>query len=525
MARESFQDEEIASLLNEHFVPVKVDREEYPQVDAIYLLACEILRGQAGWPLTVIALPEGWPFFVATYLPKEGKGFHLGLKELLLAVQKNWLLERQKIQATAEEIRKTLQQIRFLNPAPLDQKFLLEKAFEELKGRFDRQYGGFGKGPKFPLPLSLLFLLRYGKKFQKPYALEIVGETLLKMRYAGLFDQVGFGFHRYTIDRAWKVPHFEKMLYDQGLLLYLYAEGAETLKEPLFCQVAEEIVIYLNEHLFDPEEKLFYTAESAESEGQEGLFYTWRLKELIQILHPTEFEILKKYFYLREEGNYLEEGTGRPSGRNILYPLRRWDPEDKELVKILQKLKTVREKRPKPTRDEKILTDWNAIVIAGLAQAGRALGKEEFVERAVCVFNSLWKKAFSSGRLLHLPGEKNSPAFLEDYVFLAWASLELFEATSNLSYLSKFKILHEQIEELFKDPSGLYQQIGKDQGPFLIPYFPVFESVLPSGNGLLAYLLGRLNQKEAAEKIIFAMGGHLKENPVAFSSFLLALLS
>jgi len=528
MARESFEDEEIAAILNENFIPVKVDREEHPEVDAVYLLACEILRGQAGWPLTVLALPDGWPFFVATYLPKEGRGLRLGLKELLVAVQRTWQLDRQKILATAEEIEHALKQIRFANPAPFDSQAVCEKAFRELSENFDEQFGGFGKGPKFPLPLRLLFLLRLGQASGKGQALEMVRKTLLKMRFSGLFDQIGFGFHRYTIDRAWKIPHFEKMLYDQGLLLYLYAEAASLFGEALFGRVAEEIVIYLRERLLEAERGYFYTAESAESEGEEGLFYTWSLEELEEVLFREELALLTDYFDLRPEGNYLEEATGRPCGRNVLHPVKfPWElgeSFEEKLVPILQKLKHEREKRPAPPRDEKILTDWNALVIAGLARAGSLLGEKSFVEMAERAFSSLWEEARPAGRLLHIPGEERLPALLEDYVFLSWAGVELAQATKDTSYRQKAETLLEEASELFRHPSGLYQQVGVDQGPFLIPYFSLFEGALPSGNGLLAYLLKLLGQEDSAERLLFHVGGHLRENPSAFPSFLLALL-
>ncbi len=529
MARESFEDEEIAALLNEHFIPVKVDREEYPEVDAVYLLACEIVRGQAGWPLTVLALPDGWPFFLATYLPKEGRGFYLGVKELLLAVQQNWHLDRKRILTAAEKIKGALRQVRFTNPGTFEKEAVLRKAFEDLSAVFDKEHGGFGEAPKFPTPLRLLFLLRFGKIFEEPRALEMVKKTLFKMRFSGIFDQVGFGFHRYTIDRAWKVPHFEKMLYDQGLLLYLYAEAASVFNEPLLERVAQEIVTYLRDRLQDPEKGYFYTAESAESETEEGRFYTWSREELKEFLSDEELKILTEYFDLREEGNYLEEATGKPCGRNVLHPVKfPWEfggrDFEKKLTPILRKLRVARDKRPRPPRDEKILTDGNALVIAGLARAGKLLGEQEFVKMAEKAFTSLWKEAYPSKGLLHIPGESRFPGLLEDYVFLAWAGLELAEASGNSSYLSKVEMLLGDTRKLFADPSGLFRQIGKNRGSFLIPYFPLFEGALPSGNGLLAYLFARLGREEKAQKILQSIGGHLRENPAGCPSFMLSLL-
>lgn len=526
MARESFEDEEIAAILNESFLPVKIDREEHPEIDAVYLLACEILRGHAGWPLTILALPDGWPFFVATYLPKEGDGYRLGLKELLLAVRKAWESNRAQILESAREIRQALEAVSFVNPGTFDRKEVLKRAFEELWAQFDPQYGGFGRAAKFPLPLRLLYLLHFGED-GPPEVHEMVKKTLFKMRFSGLFDQVGFGFHRYTIDRAWRVPHFEKMLYDQGLLLYLYAEAAKHLSEPLYERVAREIVTYLQENLEDPRSGLFYSAESAESEGEEGLFYTWSFGELEEFLEAEELKILKSYFDLHPEGNYLEEGCGRPSGRNILFPLHSGEgerPSGPPVEPLLQKLKAFREKKPRPPRDEKFLTDWNALAIAGLAHAGKILREKDFILLAKNAFEALWQKSFSQGRLLHVPECLGLKGLLEDYVFLAWAALELFEATSDSSYFEKMAFLLEETEKLFKTSAGLYQQVGNDKKPFLIKFFPVFEGAIPSGNGLLAYLLAKIGRFSASQKILTGSGKYLQERPGDFPSFLLALL-
>ena len=530
MARESFEDEEIATLLNENFLPVKVDREEHPEIDAIYLLACEVARGQAGWPLTVLALPDGWPFWVATYLPKESDGLRAGLKEVLLTARKLWETERSSLFEAASRFKRALKNISFLNPAYFESQEVLTQALGELETSYDKEYGGFGPGPKFPLSMRLLFLLRFGARFQNEKALHMVRKTLLRMRFSALFDQVGSGFHRYAIDRAWKVPHFEKMLYDQGLLLYVYAEAAQILDDPLFAQVALEIVSYLEEHLRAPQGG-FYSSESAENEGEEGKFYTWTLEELKAFLSPEEFDFIEEYFGLKEEGNYLEEGSGHPTGRNILHPsCFPWEMEKKgpgferRLAEILKKLKERRLKRPSPPRDEKILTDWNGLTIAALARAGKILGENHFLSLAEESFSFLVDHCRAEKRLLHI-FEGQVKGLLEDYVYLAWGTWELFKATGKARYRAFFHELLSEIDRLFKDEDKLYRQVGKDEGgAFLLPYYPVYEGALPAANGLLALLFREAGAEEKAYKMLYQVGGHLKEHPSSFPSFLLALL-
>ncbi len=532
MARESFEDEEIACLLNENFLPLKVDREEHPEVDTPYILACELVTGRAGWPLTILALPDGRPFFLATYLPKEGHGQRIGLKEVLLHTLKYWRKNRKALENTAQEITKALKNIPFYRPDTFAQGSVLHQAAEELLNAYDREYGGFGIAPKFPLPFRLLFLLRLGQKYHRQELLELVKDNLWRMRFAGIFDQVGLGFHRYAIDRAWRIPHFEKMLYDQALLLYLYSEAASTLDEPFFAQVAREIITYLEEALKGPEGG-FFCAESAESQGKEGAFYTWSLEELASLLSEEEFFLAQTYFGLKQEGNFLEEGKGRPNGQNILHPqttpwrfARQIGREDfaKKLASILSKLKAARQNRPRPPRDEKILTDWNGLLVAGLAKAARALGAARALSLAQETFAYLWEHHRTEDYLFHLHLKKGIEGLLEDYVYLAWGALELYETTRDPSYQRALSWLWERLEALFATPQGLFQQVGRNRRPFLFRVFPIYDGALPSGNGLLAYIFSQTGQKAQARQILSALGGYLKETPSNFPTLLLALL-
>ena len=530
MARESFEDEEIATLLNEHFFPLKVDREEHPEIDAVYLLACQIATGHGGWPLTILAFPDGRPFFVATYLPKEGNEHRLGLKEVLWKAAQLWKEKRDVLERSAQEITRLLKEVNFFRPARIDKDTVLQQAQGELSRLYDPQYGGFGTAPKFPLPLRLLFLLRYGKQTNASQILEMVHHTLLRMRYAGIFDQVGYGFHRYAVDRAWKVPHFEKMLYDQALLLYLYTEAAKVLGDPRLGQVVEELISYLEERL-KASGRGFFAAESAESQGQEGLFYTWAWEELAQLLEGDEWALAQEYFDLRPEGNFLEEGSGRPTGRNILHPVefpwlfakkRGREDFEKRLGGLLKKLKRARTRIPFPARDEKLLTDWNGLLLAGLAKAAQELGLETPLTLAQETFALFWDKARLQGRLLHVAGDQRFPGLLEDYVCLAWGALELHRATGEPFYQKALSWLLEQTKNLFSGPGGLFKQVGRDQELMLVEFIPIYEGALPAANGLLAYLFQETGQEEKAQKILYSLGRELQRSPSSFPSLLLA---
>ena len=379
MERESFEDEEVAAVLNDGFIPIKVDREERPDVDSIYMDVCQMMRGQGGWPLTVLLTPDRKPFFAATYLPKEGRFQQTGLMDLLPRVKKLWQNDRDKLLEDAEEVtdllrRSTEEQERGDAPGPQ----LLSEAARQLSRQFDRTHGGFGSAPKFPAPHNLLFLLRHWHRTGEERALDMVTETLDQMRLGGMFDQVGYGFHRYSTDQQWKLPHFEKMLYDQAMHVLAYTDAYQATGEERYERTAREVLTYVMRDLQAPDSG-FYSAEDADSENEdgemeEGAFYVWSTDEIRELLDPDLAELVIDVYNMAPEGNYQEESTGERTGKNVLHLDRsladeaeRRDLDEDALRDRLEMAHTTlleaRSERPRPHLDDKVLTDWNGLMV------------------------------------------------------------------------------------------------------------------------------------------------------------------
>ena len=534
MARESFRDPEVARRLNEGFVPVKVDREERPDVDAVYMTACQLLTGQGGWPLTLLLTPDGKPFFAATYLPKEGRFGRLGLTELLERVRALWRDPEQR-RALLEQAERVWQAVeRAEAPTPLAPAVtvvsgvsglsdreggakggekLLRRAYEAFVQSFDREHGGFGRAPKFPIPHQLRLLLRLGKRFEEPFALEMVERTLQAIRQGGIYDHVGFGVHRYATDRAWRLPHFEKMLYDQALLALACLEAYQVTGRPLYARTAREIFEYVLRDLTSPEGG-FYSAEDAESEGEEGKFYTWRYDELEALLEPEELRLVERAFGVRPEGNYAEEATGRLTGRNVLAQMAPWGDVARELglpdeaaalalwERARRKLVEARQRRPRPARDTKVLTDWNGLMIAALAVGARALDEPRYAEAAARAARFVEERLVVEGRLLHRygDGEAAVPAFLDDHAFLAWGLFELHQTTFELSHLERAVRLVEAALQRFWDPEagGFFFTAPEHHASREAPELPrrraLHDGAVPSGTAVMAELLLKLGR-------------------------------
>jgi len=546
MEKESFEDPEIAQILNQYFVPIKVDREERPDVDTFYMDACIALNGHGGWPLTVFATPDKKPFFVGTYFPKESRWGRPGLKDILLYIAELWQKDREKLLKSAEKILEALnskRDYRISSSVKLDAN-ILHTAFEGLRALFDEVYGGFGEAPKFPTPHKLMFLARYFYRYKNPEGLFMLEKTLTRMALGGIRDHIGGGFHRYSTDRYWLLPHFEKMLYDQGMLIFAYTDVYKLLKKDLYKEVVEEIVQYLERELLSPEGG-FYSSQDADSEGEEGKYYTWRVEELKQILSPKEFEVAQKVFNLEEEGNYYEEATGRKTGRNILHmekeisePSEELGIDEKTLKGILKTIKgklfEAREKRTKPSTDRKILTDWNGLVIAALAYAGRSFDRRDWINTAKRAADFLLEKMVSpSGKVLHryADGEVKFEGTLDDYAYLLWGLFELYEATLEERYLKPVPKIVEYLINHFWDKT-----VG---GFFLTPDYEkdiplrkkeFYDGAIPSGNSVAAYtllrfgrILGKPEWENYAEKTLQVMGEYIIKAPVGYTFALIAL--
>ncbi|MEK7354505.1 MAG: thioredoxin domain-containing protein, partial [Chloroflexota bacterium] len=439
MAHESFQDPEVARLMNETFISIKVDREERPDIDMVYMTVCQMSTGSGGWPLTIIMTPDKEPFFAATYLPKETRFGNIGMLELIPRVRELWSTRQTEVLESANQLKNARQQQAVTTPGEELGEADLTNTYRQLRDRFDERNGGFSSAPKFPTPHHLLFLLRHWKRTGDEQALFMVEKTLQAMRQGGIYDHIGFGFHRYSTDSHWLVPHFEKMLYDQALLATAYTEAYQATGKETYKQTANEILTYVLRYM-QSEDGGFFSAEDADSEGQEGKFYLWTLSEIREVLSQTDADLTAKVFNLTESGNFASEVTGRQDGNNIphlIKPVEELAADlnmliadfQQRLQVIREKLFAHREKRVHPQKDDKILTDWNGLMLAALAQGARALDEPRYADAARRAADFIIKNLRKpDGRLLHRysRGQAAIPANLDDYAFLIYGLLELY---------------------------------------------------------------------------------------------------
>ncbi|MFX1405274.1 MAG: thioredoxin domain-containing protein, partial [Promethearchaeota archaeon] len=371
MKRESFENPRIAKLMNATFVNIKVDREERPDIDSLYMSVAQMMTGSGGWPLTIIMRPDKIPFFAATYIPPESRFGRIGMDELIPEIQRLWTHDRKRLDTISKNIQESLETSNLGSVGAELGEGVLEMAYDRLQERFDEEHGGFGFRPKFPSPHNLLFLLRYWKRTQNGDALRMVETTLQAMRRGGIFDHVGLGFHRYSTDPKWLLPHFEKMLYDQAMLTMAYAETYQVTRKDEYSQTVREILTYVLGDMTSPQGG-FYSAEDADSEGEEGKFYVWSEQEVRDILTKKEADVFLKVYNFESQGNFVEEATGNRMGTNIPHlqePLSEVAKSqmltEAVLTKLLEgvrrKLFAVREERIHPHKDDKILTDWNGL--------------------------------------------------------------------------------------------------------------------------------------------------------------------
>ena len=544
MERESFEDEEVARILNENYVAIKVDREERPDIDALYMSVCQMMTGSGGWPLTVIMTPDKEPFFAGTYFPRESMYGRAGLKDILLRIAQLWREDRQRVLESARQVVQAVrsQEGESYGGAELNET-TIHRAYGNLLASYDEEFGGFGSAPKFPVPHNIMFLLRYWRRHRKERSLEMAVETLRKMRLGGIWDHVGFGFHRYSTDREWHLPHFEKMLYDNALLMIAYAEAYQVTGDDLLGRTVEEIAEYLLRDMRSPE-GAFYSAEDADSEGEEGKFYLWSLEDLEKVLTKEELDLAVRIFSLEEEGNFLEEATRRKTGKNILRMRKSLsehagdlgiDEQDlrQSLEEIRTKLFKEREKRVRPLRDDKVLTDWNALAIAGFVRAGLALEREDFIKVAEECADFLLNEMVKDGELLHRyrEGSAEIPAFLEDYAYLIWALTDLYMATFEERWIRQAESLLEKAVELFRDrESGAFFQSREEDMDLFARKKEIYDGALPSGNSVMAYNLVRLSKvlerpelEKMAGEILSSFSQILSSYPSAHTFSMIAL--
>lgn len=533
MERESFEDQEVADVLNSYFVSIKVDREERPDIDSIYMSFCQAVTGHGGWPLTVILTPEKRPFFAGTYFPKKSKYGQPGLLDILNEIIDAWQNRRNDIEKSSSEIIEALKTS--LLPKKSDElsERIIHKAYSMLNNYFDSEYGGFGYAPKFPTPHNLLFLLRYYSAYGEKNALQMVEKTLQCMYKGGIFDHIGFGFSRYSTDQKWLVPHFEKMLYDNALLAMAYAEAFAATGYRLYAEITEKILTYILRDMKDHEGG-FYSAEDADSEGVEGKFYVFEIDEIKEILGEEDAQLFCKYYNIKPMGNF--------EGKNILnmIGISLSEIENDNTLKhrlslCRQKLYNYREKRIHPFKDDKILTGWNGLMIAAASISGRILGNEQYIYAAKKSSEFIMKYLVNEqGRLLarYREGEAGYFAYIDDYAFFIWGLIELYQATYENIFLKKaIEFTHDMISLFWDDKEGGFFLYGNDSEQLISRPKEIYDGAMPSGNSVAALNMLRLVRmtgdnelEEKAMSMFKVFGGNLIENPYSYTHFISAFM-
>ena len=506
MEHESFSDPEVARLLNRYFISIKVDREERPDIDQVYMTVTQAITGSGGWPMTILMTPNKDPFYAGTYFPKTARWGRPGLMQILPQIADLWQNDRQKILASAAEIVQYVKRLNISQPGTDFERPILDQAYNLLANKYDPEYGGFGSSPKFPSPHQLSFLLRRHYHTQNKQALVMVEKTLIQMRLGGIYDQIGFGFHRYSTDAQWLVPHFEKMLYDQAMLIIAYTEAYQATGKTFYAGVVEEIITYILRDMTAAEGG-FFSAEDADSEGVEGKFYLWTVHEIKKILGSKYAGLWLQIFNVKDDGNFQEAGPGTNIDENILH-LKKTLPvlakehgmsEDqlrRRLEADRQKLYRVRKDRVHPFKDDKILTDWNGLMIAALAMAGTALGKQEYIDAAAGAAGFIKQNLTDdAGRLLkrYRQGNAGLAAHLNDYAFVVWGLLELYQATFEINYLKDAIALNDRMLAHFWDEQngGLFMT-ADDSEKLLLRSKELYDGAIPSGNSVATMNLLRL---------------------------------
>ena len=494
MERESFENEDIAGLMNQHFVSIKVDREERPDLDAIYMEAVQMLTGSGGWPMTVFLTPDGKPFHAGTYFPPVDHGNMPGFPRVLTSVAQAYETNRGEIQRVTQQLSgqmgRSRQGSKGTSMLTAD---ILHQAYSSLATGFDYQNGGTGSAPKFPQPMTIEMLLRYHHAGYNPRALEMVELTLDKMAYGGIYDQIGGGFHRYSTDAFWLVPHFEKMLYDNALVARLYLHAYLATGRPLYARITQETLDYVLREMTDSQGG-FYSAQDADSEGVEGKFFVWTPDEIKAVL-GEEADLWGGFFGVTEAGNF--------EGKNILnvpqdaavFAERHGLDMDRFSTMIeggKKALREVREERVHPLLDDKVLASWNGLMLRSFAEAGTALGRPDYLEAAVNNANFLLVHMKPEGRLLrtYRQGQAKLLGYLEDYAFVADGLLALYEATFDQRWLEEAKALVDSMITLFWDEGeGGFFDTGTDHEALVVRPRDVFDNAQPCGGSVASEVL------------------------------------
>jgi len=537
MERESFENEAIARLMNEHFVNIKVDREERPDLDEIYMGAVQAMTGRGGWPMTVFLTPDLRPFYGGTYFPPEDRYGHPGFPRVLEAVAQYYREQPDQVEENAGKLMNALQQnATLLQPQERIDDGLLENAFGDLQRSFDARYGGFGDAPKFPGSMSLTLLLRYFRRTGRAEALEMVERSLKRMACGGMYDQLGGGFHRYSVDARWLVPHFEKMLYDNALLTWAYLEAFQVTGDDFYRRIATETLAYVQREMTDPAGG-FYATQDADSEGEEGRYFAWQPAEVEALLGVEEARLFMRYYDVTPAGNF-EDGKSILHVDAELPAVARLLQVDEEVLRRVveqgkQRLFEASAQRVAPGRDEKILVSWNGLMISAMARAHQILGEGTCLETAARAAEFILGEMVVDGRLLHTcqDGQARLPAYQDDYACLCNGLLDLYEASFDLRWLRAARELCQDMVERFWDGNQggfFFTEAGAED--LIVRTKNPFDNATPSGNSIgalvllrLAGLTGSEPLREKGRQALLLFAGLMKRAPSSCAQMLCAL--
>jgi len=543
MAEESFEDLNVAEILNADFIPIKVDREERPDIDAVYMKYCQAMTGQGGWPLNMILTPDKKPYFAATYLPKTGHNGMKGIIEILNEASYVWNNRKDDVISSSVKISDLLaaapgKKTEISKKRDYEKGRLFKEAIYSMEASFDSINGGFGSAPKFPLVQNILFLLGYGHFYNRNSALEMAEKTLLAIRDGGIYDQIGFGVHRYSTDKEWKVPHFEKMLYDQALMAYACSECFLITKNPVYLSIAEEIAVYCIRVLLS-DKGGFFSAEDADTSGIEGKYYLWTTGELKELLSQEEYNSALKFWNIKEDGNISDPFGHMPGKANVLYRSGRERPYSNSTIsrdyeKVRNKIFETRELREKPLTDRKILCDSNGLMIAALAKLYFGGEDKKYLNLAESTLKFIieemtnedfhlshsWSAGFSSGH-----------GFLQDYSYLIWGITELYEACLKPEYLEyACKIAVNMIDRFYSKRYSAFSGYSDEDESLPLEIIESYDSAVPSGNSSAVFALYRLYRltgidkfREYADKVWLNFSEEVISSPVSHGFFLSAI--
>ena len=524
MAHESFEDTQIAEILNRHFVSIKVDKEERPDIDSIYMSVCQAFTGSGGWPTTVFLTPEQKPFFAGTYFPKTAKYGQIGLKELLLAVSEKWETGREALLESADEMISYLdRKAREKRTVETINERIIRTAFQLYRSTFDPEFGGFGQAPKFPTPHNLLFLMRYYEKSKDEEAMKMVEKTLLQMYRGGIFDHIGGGFSRYSTDRYFLAPHFEKMLYDNALLILVYSKAYQLTKNRIYCDVAERTAAYVLREMTSKEGG-FYSAQDADSEGVEGKYYLFEPAEILGILGEEAGNAFNQHFDITKKGNF--EGKNIPN-------LLRSEIVKEDIREYFSPVYEYRKKRYALHLDDKILTSWNALMIAAMCYLYRITQNKTYLEAATRAQKFIEHKLYENGSLhiSYRDGKRRGKGLLDDYANEIFALLALYEATLEKGYLEKAKeFCNKVLVDFYDKEQGGFFLYGEENEQLILRPKETYDGAVFSGNSAMAYNLVQLYYitgedgfRESAERQLQFMSAEARNYPAGYAMFLVAL--